>query len=114
MRADGTASRSGRHKGTDTQRGRTSEFKRNRTLVASTYGTVCFWCGKQTIPAQRTRRGQARHPLELTADHLIPLALGGSSHLENLRPCCLRCNTSRGHRRRPTAPAPTWRVTGTL
>lgn len=31
-----------------------------------------------------------------TADHITPRSLGGSDDLDNLRPACKRCNSSRG------------------
>ncbi|MCX4400643.1 HNH endonuclease [Streptomyces sp. NBC_01764] len=33
-----------------------------------------------------------------TADHIIPLSKGGTNDIENLRPACGRCNSSRGNR----------------
>ncbi|MFJ4974903.1 HNH endonuclease signature motif containing protein [Streptomyces coeruleorubidus] len=33
-----------------------------------------------------------------TADHIIPLSLGGSNESSNLRPACGPCNSSRGNR----------------
>lgn len=29
-------------------------------------------------------------------DHIFPLARGGTEHIENLVPACLKCNTSKG------------------
>lgn len=33
-----------------------------------------------------------------TADHLLPISLGGSDKKSNLRPCCFTCNNERGNR----------------
>jgi 5-methylcytosine-specific restriction endonuclease McrA len=46
-----------------------------RELVES-YGEVCAYCGR---------------PWEVI-DHFIPIAKGGSSSIQNLRPACARCN----------------------
>lgn len=44
---------------------------------------VCYYCGKKFPPT------------DLTMDHLIPLARGGSSTKENLVPCCKDCNNKK-------------------
>lgn len=102
MRADGTRSRSGTHRLTPTQRGLTAHYRKLRPLVFAKYGTACYWCHIQTIPASPAQRGRARDPRERTVDHLIPRSKGGMTPtLDDLRPCCWRCNSSRGHRARP-------------
>ena len=48
-------------------------------------------------------------PNSAEPDHLIPHALGGKDHLDNLEVICRRCNQSKGHRDAPKAnktPAP--------
>jgi 5-methylcytosine-specific restriction endonuclease McrA len=35
-------------------------------------------------------------PYDLTADHIIPLALGGKSELRNIQVLCRKCNSSKG------------------
>ena len=35
-----------------------------------------------------------------TADHVIPLDLGGTNALANLQPACLSCNSAKKNRRR--------------
>jgi len=61
---------------------------RLRQQVVDYYGTVCWIC---------------RAPITGTVsiDHVIPRSRGGSDDLDNLRPACLRCNTSRGNRMGP-------------
>jgi len=44
---------------------------------------VCYYCGKR-VPKE-----------ELTMDHKIPLALGGSSTRENIVPACRECNAKK-------------------
>ena len=44
---------------------------------------VCYYCGRQ-VP-----------PHELTMDHKIPLAQGGTSEKWNLVPACKECNTKK-------------------
>jgi 5-methylcytosine-specific restriction protein A len=42
--------------------------------------------------------GQRFKPLELTMDHLVPIARGGHSDKKNCVPCCKECNTKKGHK----------------
>jgi hypothetical protein len=44
-------------------------------------GGVCLACGAAG---------------DLTVDHIIPLSLGGSNHIENIQPLCERCNCDKG------------------
>ena len=69
-----------RERGTPTERGYDAAYQaaRRRVLAAS---DVCWRCGR---------------PGATTADHVVPLAHGGSSDDENLRACCLSCNASAG------------------
>jgi 5-methylcytosine-specific restriction endonuclease McrA len=55
-------------------------YQRNRKLVLAAAGWRCSRCG-----------GPAN-----TADHVVPLALGGDNRLSNLRAMCRRCNSSLG------------------
>jgi len=61
---------------------RQAEYQRNRRAVLAGAGWRCQYCG-----------GRAN-----TADHVIPLTMGGSHDLANLVACCRRCNSSRGAR----------------
>jgi 5-methylcytosine-specific restriction endonuclease McrA len=57
-------------------------YQRNRRLVLAEAGGRCFWPG--------CRR------LATTADHIVPLALGGTHDLANLRPSCRHHNSKMG------------------
>lgn len=43
----------------------------------------CYYCGNLFEGDQ-------------TIDHVIPIALGGTNELDNLVPCCMTCNRSKG------------------
>lgn len=49
--------------------------------LCARYNNRCLRCGQQR---------------KLTADHVIPLALGGGSNIDNIQPLCLSCNSSKG------------------
>lgn len=52
-----------------------------RAKVYAEHGTACAYCGD---------------PDGTTIDHVIPRSKGGTDDLENLRPACRTCNTSKG------------------
>jgi len=47
------------------------------------YNWTCPACGKRELD------------IKLTADHIIPLILGGSNNIENIQPLCKSCNSSK-------------------
>ena len=53
------------------------EFKE----LCDRYGNVCLACSL---------------PKALAADHVIPIAKGGSSNIDNIQPLCKSCNTRKG------------------
>jgi hypothetical protein len=55
-------------------------WRKKRERVFARYGRRCWRCG-----------GYAT-----TVDHVVPVVLGGSHDLPNLRPACQRCNCSAG------------------
>jgi 5-methylcytosine-specific restriction endonuclease McrA len=55
-------------------------YQRNRRAVLEAAGYRCCRCGKAAN----------------TADHIVPLVMGGTHDLSNLRPMCRRCNSSLG------------------
>ena len=57
------------------------EYKRNRAIIMQGKPS-CNYCGK---PAD-------------TVDHIVALMNGGDHSLDNLTPCCARCNNLKGHK----------------
>lgn len=55
-------------------------WRKTRLQVFARLGRACYRCGAYAN----------------TVDHAIPLALGGTHDLSNLRPACSRCNSSTG------------------
>jgi 5-methylcytosine-specific restriction endonuclease McrA len=55
-------------------------YQRNRKLVLEAAGWRCVRCGRAAT----------------TVDHLLPLRLGGSHDVTNLRAMCVRCNSQGG------------------
>lgn len=55
-------------------------WRKTRERVFAAYGRACWRCGAYAT----------------TVDHVVAVALGGGHGLDNLRPCCQRCNSSTG------------------
>jgi 5-methylcytosine-specific restriction endonuclease McrA len=81
--------RAGRSPTTRAQRDGTGDYDRHRRLVLrlDRHGAPlpgprpsCYWC----------RTAEAT-----TADHVVPVARGGSHRLSNLVPACVPCNSAR-------------------
>jgi len=70
------------------QRGYGAEWRRvsNEVIAAS---KVCHWCGCEPTTDN-----------PMTADHLVPRALGGTNARSNLVGACRRCNSARGGKTR--------------
>lgn len=49
--------------------------------ILGKYGNKCLKCGKTNI--------------QLTMDHVLPLALGGTHTADNVQPLCMSCNASK-------------------
>ncbi len=52
-----------------------------RSKVYEKHGVTCFYC-KET-------------PEYIEIDHVFPVAFGGENNIENLVPCCSRCNSQK-------------------
>jgi hypothetical protein len=59
-----------------------SDYRRNRHLVLELAGGKCFWPGCDRSAT--------------TADHIIPVAAGGTNAFANLRAACLHHNSAGG------------------
>ncbi|MFE2605759.1 HNH endonuclease [Streptomyces mirabilis] len=76
-------------RGSASQRGYDSQYRRVRAQVLkgwrSQHGE---WCPGWGVPSHASA--------DLTVDHVIPLAAGGTNRRENLRVLCRSCNSRRG------------------
>jgi 5-methylcytosine-specific restriction endonuclease McrA len=69
-----------------------AQYKRNRQIVLQ-LSRKCWLCEED-------------HPPATTADHVVPLSMGGTDELSNLRPAHLSCNSSRQDRMRMRSSLP--------
>ena len=65
-------------------------YAHNKALLRKT-ATVCALCG---MPLNKSLRYP--DPMSISIDHIIPVALGGKSTLDNLQPTHLICNKNKG------------------
>lgn len=80
--------------------------KHKRLRVFANKGLQCAYCPKRGMYLIKcVDRGGAVHvdlytdQFELmTIDHVLPKSKGGTNDLENLVPCCNRCNTKKGNK----------------
>jgi len=70
------------------QRGRRYREAREVLLRTATHCSYCTCEISTELPPT--------HPQKATADHIIPVAEGGTDDIENLIPACLLCNEKRG------------------
>jgi 5-methylcytosine-specific restriction endonuclease McrA len=68
-------------------------LRRARATVVELHGMTCYLC-HNGIPSWV----EPLHPSALTIDHVVPLKLGGTEDLDNLRPAHRRCNLKKGSR----------------
>jgi 5-methylcytosine-specific restriction endonuclease McrA len=77
--------------------GRRTSDRRIATEIVVRMPMICAIC---SLPIDR--RLKWPDPGALTADHIIPISLGGDpTHPANLRPAHFFCNTSRGNGQKP-------------
>lgn len=67
-------------------------FAHNKALLRKT-ATLCALCG---LPLDKSLRYP--DPMSISIDHIIPIALGGRSTLDNLQATHLVCNKQKGTR----------------
>lgn len=79
---------------------RTSDrvYRANRARVLAGEGLVCAWCN---LPIDKALK--APHPMSASADHVVPVAAGGSNR-GLLQPMHLGCNKSAGAKGSRRAP----------
>lgn len=65
-------------------------YKHNRAILKKT-ATICALCG---MPIDKSLRFP--DPMSVSIDHIIPVALGGKSTLDNLQATHLICNKAKG------------------
>lgn len=65
-------------------------YKHNRAILRKTCN-VCALCG---MPIDKSLKYP--HPMSISIDHIIPVALGGKSTIDNLQATHLLCNKEKG------------------
>ena len=65
------------------QKAKAREMRKSRWWQQKISNGRCQYCGAR-VP-----------PKELTMDHIVPLAMGGSSSKGNIAVCCKACNTKK-------------------
>lgn len=65
------------------EKAKARELRKSRWWQQKTSSGICYFCGEKFPPK------------ELTMDHLVPLAKGGTSSKSNLVPACKECNTKK-------------------
>lgn len=66
----------------------------------------CFYCGEVESAFRETVSGKVH---QLCVDHMTALSLGGANTLENVVPCCRRCNS-----RKSNTPFLEWLLANTI
>lgn len=72
--------------------------------VINEYGLKCYWCHRQCIVDGLDHETGQLHLLTATIEHVIPVSLGGTNDIGNLRCACRVCNVMRD-----TTPERKWR-----
>lgn len=78
----------------------TYEASKKKQLIIDTYGTDCYICEE---PIDLTAKGRPPHEnwqMAYWTDHVVPIRLGGTSDIGNLRPSHAKCNIAKGFRER--------------
>lgn len=61
-------------------------------------GKPCYYCKRIMLPYDNSGKvNPIRAGQECSIEHVVPRALGGTDHADNLLFACRRCNALRGH-----------------
>jgi 5-methylcytosine-specific restriction endonuclease McrA len=82
VRCPRCARRHEQYRGSRTARGYDEDYQRLRPEVLKRDRFICRYCGRKAK----------------TVDHVVPLARGGASTMENMIAACVSCNSARGAR----------------
>lgn len=66
--------------------------------VLSTFGNICYLCGKEIDLNAPRQAGRIGWQMGLQIDHVVPLSKGGVDTLENVRPAHGLCNIKKKDR----------------
>lgn len=72
-------------------RRRIRESRAGGTFTANEWRSLCIAYGYRCLCC-----GKMEPDIQLTPDHVIPLARGGSNDIANIQPLCLTCNLQKG------------------
>ena len=64
--------------------------------VLDMYGTTCHLCSEEINLQANRKAGDEGWERGLHIDHVVPIALGGSDTLDNVKPSHAQCNLSKG------------------
>lgn len=56
-------------------------------------GSRCYYCGTYLVPFSDDKE---RYGRSFVIDHFVPRRMGGGNDINNLVPCCWKCNSSKG------------------
>jgi len=69
--------------------------RRRRARLAGAEGSFTMEQWQDVVLRQRGKCARCRRATRLTADHIIPLVLGGSSYIHNIQGLCSNCNSKK-------------------
>lgn len=79
-----------------------NKARRFRDKKASSQHMRCWWCGRPMLELteQELLGLPGRfHPLQITADHIVPTSAGGPNIYSNVVAACWECNQRRNNER---------------
>jgi hypothetical protein len=66
--------------------------KKTKAEAAARAGNKCEYCGKNTVPAQKSEKGVTPPKNEAHTDHIDPKSAGGTNDPSNAAHACRECN----------------------